>query len=419
MRRRAPVLIGAGLGCCLSTAAAAQQVTVPPDAASPPSSSQQPPRNDGRAQYPPGLADSYVSLNVGYIHYPFSQRQLEPGHQAGSIAVPHLAARAMLFGHHFGKYVSAQVSYMRPVRYVKYRDLNGSGASRSVWMHFGTVTLQSRLPVGGRFSVYGEGGLSVTNRGGFDVDQTPGVKDAHFASVLLGGGVEYRVDRMLDFVVGSAYIPPRSKDTHPPTIFTSAGVRLSMRPLPAAQVAETVAAGFVFHENLIQAGYATDAFGFGVNNFLSKTVPVFWGGSVKVKRSLVSVQWQRNLFHTKKVFAFDVGASYSQWRSKNNVGFSTMSMYPVLRFIFLRLKPADVYASYSVAGPTYISKFVIDGLHTGSHFTFQDFMALGLFVGPQRRLNAEINLNHYSNGNILSENAGVKIPLAVKLGYAF
>ena len=138
-----------------------------------------------------------------------------------------------------------------------------------------------------------------------------------------------------------------------------------------------------------------------------------------MKRSVVSVQYQRNVFHTKKVFAFDVGAGFTEWRSHNNDRFRTLSGYPLARFTFLRLKPADVYAAYSVAGPTYISKVVIDGLHTGSHFTFQDFMALGSFVGSRRRLNVEINLNHYSNGNLMNENAGVRIPLTLKLGYAF
>jgi hypothetical protein len=62
---------------------------------------------------------------------------------------------------------------------------------------------------------------------------------------------------------------------------------------------------------------------------------------------------------------------------------------------------------------------MIDGLPTGSHFTFQDFMAVGVFLGPRKRLNLELNLNHYSNGNLMAENAGVMVPLALKLGYAF
>jgi hypothetical protein len=161
-------------------------------------------------------------------------------------------------------------------------------------------------------------------------------------------------------------------------------------------------------------------FGFGLNRFFNETVPIFWGGDVKVKHSMISLQWERNLFHTKKVFAIGLGASYAEWRSREAAEtFRTLSMYPVLRFTFLRSTPADVYVSFSEAGPTFISRVVIDDLQTGSHFTFQDFMAIGMFVGPRRRLNIEFNLNHYSNGNLMAENAGVMVPLALKVGYGF
>ncbi|HJW17992.1 MAG TPA: acyloxyacyl hydrolase, partial [Flavisolibacter sp.] len=70
-------------------------------------------------------------------------------------------------------------------------------------------------------------------------------------------------------------------------------------------------------------------------------------------------------------------------------------------------------------GPSYISKLTIDGSKSGRHFTFQDFMGIGLFTGKKRHINAEVNINHYSNGNIFTENAGVKIPLTFTLGYAF
>jgi hypothetical protein len=325
----------------------------------------------------------------------------------------------MLFGHHFGEYVSVQGAYMRPIKYVRYRDLDGSDASRTVWMHFGTLTAQARMPIGGRVSLFGESGLAITNRGGFDLDGQPAVRDAHFWSLLFGGGVEYRLNSTLDFVVGTAVIPARSEDHNPATIFTSAGLRYTMRPVPPERVAEVIAAGYIFPQNLFQVGYATDAFGFRLNNFFNKTVPIFWGGAVKVKHSVVSLQMQRNLFHTRKVFSFDIGGSFSEWSSRDNIGFRTLSFFPLLRFTFLRLKPIDIYAAYSVAGPTYISRVVIDGLPTGSHFTFQDFMALGVFLGPHRRLNLELNLNHYSNGNLMAENAGVMVPLALKLGYAF
>ncbi|HWJ25865.1 MAG TPA: acyloxyacyl hydrolase, partial [Flavisolibacter sp.] len=78
-----------------------------------------------------------------------------------------------------------------------------------------------------------------------------------------------------------------------------------------------------------------------------------------------------------------------------------------------------LYFNYSVAGPSYISKVVIDSSETGKHFTFQDFMGMGIFAGKNRHLNAEIKIQHYSNGNIFPRNAGVKVPLTFNLGYAF
>jgi hypothetical protein len=405
MHRAARIRLVTGLLCCCSTVALAQEPA--------------PPQDDSRMQYPVGLANSFVAVSAGSINYAFSQEQLEPGHQAESIEVPHTAARVVLFGHHFGKYFSVQGAYMRPVKYVRYRNLNGSADTHTVWMHFGTVTAHARMPVSDRVSLFGEGGLAITNRGGFDIGDAPALKDAQFASPLVGGGIEYRVNRTLDLLVGSSIIPARTADRNPATIFTSATLRYTMRPVPAERIAEVKKAGYIFPGNLVQVGYATDAFGFSVNDFFNETVPIFWGGDVKVKRSVVSLQWERNLFHTKKVFAIDVGAAFSEWRSRDDMRFRTLSLFPVLRFTFLRSTAADAYASFSQAGPTYISRVVIDGLPTGSHFTFQDFMALGVFFGPHRRWNLELNLNHYSNGNLLADNAGVMVPLALKFGYAF
>ena len=402
--------------CCLGTSVRAQQSPAPPAE----ETTRVPPRDDARAQYPAFLSNGYASLNIGYIDYRFSGLQLEPGYQVASIHVPHAAVQAVLFGRHFGKYVSAQASYMRPVKYVKYRNVDGGGGTRSVWMHFGTVTLQSHVPISERVWIYGEGGLAITNRSGFEIDDAPAVRNAHFSSPLLGVGLEYRVNRTWDVVSGATYIRPGEAHRQPHTLFVSTGFRYNLRPLPAARVAETLDAGFIFPENLIQVGYATNVFGYGVNNFVSKTIPIFWGGKVEVERSVFTVQYQRNVFHTRKVFALDVGASAAQWKSsKNGDTFRTVSVYPLLRFTVLRSKPADLYVSYSVAGPSYISRDVIDDRDTGSRFTFQDFMAVGVFIGEGRRFNAEINLSHYSNGNILSENAGVKIPLTFKVGYAF
>src|SRR5688572_21943520 len=73
---------------------------------------------DKRAQYSPVLANSYAGVSIGYINYPFSALQLEPGYTAKEIRIPHAAVRVILFGHQFNDHLSAQVSYMRPVDWV-------------------------------------------------------------------------------------------------------------------------------------------------------------------------------------------------------------------------------------------------------------------------------------------------------------
>jgi lipid A 3-O-deacylase PagL len=413
------LVAAAGVACLLSTLTSAQESRPDPNSTNSTSSAQSP-RDDGRAQYPAGLANSFVTVNVGAIGYAFSEQQLAPGHSVGSVEAPHMAASIVLFGHHFSDHLSAQGSYMRPIKYVRYNDLDGTDASQTVWMHYGTVTAQVRAPIARRWSVFGEGGVAFTSRRGFQLDNQPAVANAHFASPLFGGGIEYHMSTTLDLVVGTSVIPARSPDNNPATVFTSAGIRFNMRPLPPERVAEVIEAGYIFPRTIVQVGYATDMFGFSANHFFNKTVPIFWGGDVKVRRSVVSLQLERNVFHTKKVFALDFGVSYSAWRSlQANDAFHTLSVFPVLRFNVVRTRQADMYVSFSEAGPAYISRVTIDGLAMGGHFTFQDFMAAGVFIGARKRLNIELNLNHYSNGNLMADNAGVTVPLAIKLGYAF
>ena len=71
-----------------------------------------------RIQYPWGLKNSYFGINIGYINYPFSSAQLEPGYSVEKVTIPHIAPRITLFGHQFNKYLSAQITYMRPVDWV-------------------------------------------------------------------------------------------------------------------------------------------------------------------------------------------------------------------------------------------------------------------------------------------------------------
>ena len=128
---------------------------------------------DQPAQYPRFLENSYVGVQLGYIGYSFSSSQLQPGFQAQSISVPHLAARVFLVGHEFNKYFSAQISDMRPVQWVEYRNVNGDQGRHSVWMNVAGLTAKARLPLTKTVSAYGEGGLGIVTRKGFAINGSP------------------------------------------------------------------------------------------------------------------------------------------------------------------------------------------------------------------------------------------------------
>ena len=374
---------------------------------------------DTRTQYPALLVNSYFSVNIGRIDYGFSREQLEPGFSAESIHNPRIAVRAVLIGHQFAPWFSVQAHYLRPVEYMGYRNINGDGTSGRVWMHFGGVTGKTQVPLGRRVAIYGEAGIGLTSRRGFESGTTPVVRDAHFGNALFGGGLEYHVNRKWDLLAATLVSTGNSEQNQPRTTFTSGGFRYTMRELPADVVEANRRDGYVFPEHVVQVSYTTGALGYGFNTLVSKKVPIFWGGNVHVSRGL-AVHYERNVFHTRKVFGFDVGASAGSWKSRDNSEwFHTLSVYPLFRFTLLRTRPADMYVAYSLAGPTYMSKSIVDNLPTGNAFTFQDFMGMGFFLGPERRFNVGVKINHYSNGNIFVDNAGVKIPYTFNVGYTF
>jgi hypothetical protein len=382
-------------------------------------SAQEPNQTDTRTQYPAFMTNSYFTLNLGSIRYIFSNDQLAPGFKSESVDIPHLGARVDLFGHHFTRHLSAQVTYMRPAQFVAYHNVNGDQAVRQVTTAYGGFTMVWDTTMNEHLSAYVEGGVGVTSRSGFVIDGTTVLQDAHFAAGIVGAGLAYHASPTIDLMFGATYSPGRKGLSQPSTRMYTTGMRFHMRPLPEASVEANRREGFVFPQNIVRLGYTTNLGGYSLNDFFSQTVPIFWGGKVDTRRG-VTLDYERNMFHTKNRFAFDLGASASYWKSDGNRElFRTASVYPLFRFFLGRTDAADLYLAYSLAGPTYISQTVIDGRDTGARFTFQDFMGFGAFIGRSRRFNAELGIKHYSNGNIFTRNASIKVPVTLSLGLAF
>jgi len=389
---------------------------------------------DERAQLPLALRNAYFGVSVGSINYDFGAMSFLPhtGYVFSNVVVKHPAVRLVLYGYEFDKYLSAQLTYMRPVYWVSYYyDQNNGGEVKrdrsSVWMNVGGLTLRPQLPITNRISLNGEVGLGIVTRHGFNAqDGTPIVTGMSYPTVLLGGGVNYHLTDNWRLMVSGVYAPKNSSDHQPATTFLSAGFNYKLTKTSDSKIEKASKTGYINPKQWLQIGYSNNFMGYGINNSLEK-VSLFWGGDAEVFQGL-SLNYHRNIFHTAKLFALDWGISGSVWQSKG-VGsglsnpaketFFTLSVFPEFRFNFLHTKPVDAYFYYSVAGPSYISKVIIDGVETGEHFTFQDTMGAGMFFGEKRNLNAEFKIGHYSNGNIFPLNGAVKIPLSLNIGYAF
>lgn len=375
---------------------------------------------DDRTSYPNWLSDSYIAFRVGAIQYPFSAAQLEEGHWAQSVHRPPMAVHLTLYGHHINRHLSAQITYLRPVLWVRYAGLDGTSAEGTVWANIAGATLRRTLPLTSRSSLYAEGGLGIVTRHGFEAEGRPIVRSANYPTMLLGAGMSYHLNRKWDIEFSGAYVPPRPSIQQPYTLMVSAGGVLKTRSRDeqvAASALPKVTA--LFPKHLIQFSQASNELGTGVNRLVSSKVPIFWGGSVDISRG-AALRYQRNVFHTASVFSLDWGVSVSNWWTKRDgQNIWTIALYPQFRFTPIRTHHADGYLSYAVAGPAYITQSTLDGKNTGKRFTFQDLMSVGAYVGDQRHLNVEAGIGHYSNGSLFPHNPGVKIPLTISVGYAF
>ncbi len=165
---------------------------------------------DTRTQYPPFLTNVFFEINIGYINYPFTSEHMAAGYVVDNIEIPHTAVRIIPAGYNFNDFLSAQVSYMRPVLWVRYHDVNGDGSHHPVFMNIGGVSLKGQYPIKDKLKFYAEAGMSVVTRSGFQTKNNPDIDiiaDAGYATLLFGAGLKYRINEKWTLQVGTTYSP--------------------------------------------------------------------------------------------------------------------------------------------------------------------------------------------------------------------
>lgn len=375
---------------------------------------------DKRAQYPSFIGNRmYTEVTAGYINFPFSDKNLLPGFTTQKIIRPFVGVRLGVLGYKFNENISVQVNYMRPVLWVYYRNVNNDDVQHTVTVNITSIQLRARM-YWKNWCIYGEAGPGLMIRSGFYVNAPHVLNDASYGTLVAGAGLQYKRSKKWSLTAGAGWVPKRDKQHQPSSLFITAGFQYSIQQLTAEKINAVRNSPYFFPKHILQIGYTTDWLGFGTNDFFAnKIVPVFWGGDVEVHRGF-SVSYQRNFFHTRKVFSMDWGISMGAWQSRRQgTNFYTASIFPLFRFNFLRKKKIDMYFNYSVAGPSFISETRMDDVELGEKFTFQDFMGAGIFAGKKRNLNAELRILHFSNGGLFPKNNGVKVPITFIAGYAF
>ena len=373
------------------------------------------------------LSNSYYSINFGGIFHSFSNANLAPGYESPSVSRNWFSGR-MLLGHKFAKNWAVQFGTLRPAAWFKYDNVNNVGYKNSVWINAWSLSLKKDFNLGEKFNVYAEAGIANLTRVGFSIGNTVVYEDAHLANLLYGFGVQYRLSEKWRLSANGTFLPKSKKYNQPAISQASLGFEYHLQQ-PDDQTAKDYANNqYFFPKNTIQISYGTGEIGFGVNEFFSMNmrvgnfesfgIPVFWLGDVKAQHAL-SVSYQRLIYRSEKIFSLDWGVSATYFQSIGREDVFALSIFPVLRFYFLRTNNYDFYTNYSLIGPTFISESVTDGFDMGTNITYQDIMGFGVFFGKDRKYNFEMRIMHYSNGNIFTDNAGVAIPIQFTLGKTF
>lgn len=178
---------------------------------------------------------------------------------------------------------------------------------------------------------------------------------------------------------------------------------------------------YYFPLNLVSLGYYNNKItGFYANQYVTPPyLPIFWKAPIQVG-SGVNVMYERNFFHTKKYISFNWGLSASSWKT-HLLGnqFYAAAAFLDFNLWFVRTRFVDIYFTYAIAGPAYISQTELDNRYMGGHFIFQDALGFGALVGASKHINLSVKIGHYSNGSLLPSNPGIDIPILFSLGYAF
>ncbi len=373
-----------------------------------------------RADIPDTFKKSYIGLSIGWIDIPFTNQYLNHGLSARKIETPNIAPRIFI-GHFFTPNIAIQMSLMRPIKWIYFRGIQYPEDRHTVWTSMLGVTLQPTVKLLKKIALYGDIGLGIISRHGFKINDQFAVTHQDLVTLLTGGGLTYAINPHWHYDLGIAYTPKNHRKKQPNIFYAYTGFYYLILPSNRSNEPHFFEKKYIFPLNFLQGGFFTNKWFYAnVNKYVSQGhIPIFWDGKLK-NRNGVYLMYERNFFHTNRTLSLEWGTSIARYQTHlNQQTYYAFSVFPVLKIWIIRSNYIDSYFTYSLAGPTYITRYYLDHINTGSHFTFQDFMGIGFFLGRKKNINVNLKIGHYSNGNILPINTGIEVPLTIAVGFTF
>ncbi|SCY15534.1 Lipid A 3-O-deacylase (PagL) [Nonlabens sp. Hel1_33_55] len=373
----------------------------------------------------PFLSKTYVQFNLGMIFNDFNERQLEPGFTFEDTSPNRFSGRILL-GYEFAPDWAVQYGVLRPASWFEYNKVSGTNLSKSVWTNVWSLTAKKDFHFNDRWGAFVEAGPATVARKGFTLGTETGVEDYRYLSILAAAGVTYKLSDQWELLAHAVHIP-KDKENQPSIQNYSFGVQYNLSELAPKPTDDEASDRPFFPTHTLQVGYGNDFIGYAPNKIFSMNarvagteslgIPVFWYGDAKASNTVLA-NYTKTVYESKKFFSIGYGASVTAFENSIDKKWTgALSIYPHINFFFWRRDGFDAYGTYSVIGPTFITREDIDGVKTGPKVTYQDFMAAGAYFGKDRKWNAELKIIHYSNGNIFPRNDGVAVPIVFQLGY--
>lgn len=139
-------------------------------------------------------------------------------------------------------------------------------------------------------------------------------------------------------------------------------------------------------------------------------------------RLAIDYYWQGETPEDWQFFAQGSAAFYHSEYQPLKSGYTDnlqiFAVAPVLRYFILSSADINPFIEISI-GPGYLSSKHYENRNFGMYFTWQDVLGVGTTFGKKNQYTMELQMIHYSNAGLNTNNSGLTTPVLLSASYHF